>query len=118
MFNNATVTISRRGETQDPTTGYRTEGTGRMIIRDVPCYFGNTRNARSRFADGMREYVKATPSVIVADPLCVEVRPGDQATVTYQAGKQSFSQDFTVNDAIPAPGIAETHWEIDLERLK
>ena len=116
MFSNATVTITRRGETIDADTGYREAGDGEEVLTAARCVFSQNKSAgRQVNANGMREYTKPVYALLIPGYPDADLRPGDQATVTPDAGPV---QDLTLNDAVFTVGISESHWECDVDRIK
>lgn len=115
MFTNAKATITKRGDSIDDTTGYRTKETEpEVLIKDVPCVFSQRTAAKRAYADGMRDYVKPMYTMIIHGYSDLEIVSGVEAEITY-AGK---TETFTVSDAVFSPGISASHWECDLERIK
>lgn len=116
MFTNATVTITRRGASYDGDTGYREAGAGAAVLTDVRCVFSQNKSSkRAVNSGGIREYVKPSYSLLIPDESDVELKPGDQATVTPDAGPV---QTFTLDDAVHTVGVGESHWECDIATLK
>lgn len=116
MFSNATVTITRRGAGYDSDTGYREAGDGETVLSGVRCVFSQNKSAgRVSNANGLREYTKPVYSLIIPGNPDANLLPGDQATVTPDAGPE---QELTLNDAVYTVGITEDHWECDVDRVK
>lgn len=116
MFTNALVTITRRGTTIDSDTGYRETGTGTAVLSAVRCVLSQNKSAgRTVNTNGLREYTKPVYALLIPGYPSADLRPGDQADVTPDAGPE---QSFTLNDAVFSVGIMENHWECDVERVK
>lgn len=124
METNAILTLKRRGDGYDQTTGRRKAVTQKTILRDVPCVFTQPKSSgRRSYSDGIRDSVKPVYSLLIPDQHCApaasyEIAPGDQATVTIKIGRDTNERTFTVNDAILAAGYTEAHWECTIEDVK
>ncbi len=116
--NNSTISIKRRGEVIDSSTGYRSQGTQQVILQDQPCIFVITNAARQTFSSGIRELTKPTPSVVVDDVLDDEILSGDQAEITWTSGKKTFCRTFTVDSAELKTGMILSRWYLTLSRIK
>ncbi len=115
MFTNASVTITRRGDAYNAATGYRESSTATEILDAVRCTLSQGHSSpRLVNREGLRDFVKPSYSLLIPGHPDVSILPGDQAAVTPDKGP---SMTFTVNDAIPSPGIGEFHWECGIERV-
>ena len=110
MFN-ATVTVSHTGTTHDTASGYRKAGTTIAVLRDEPCLFSPERGSFSRNSDGIREFVKLSPKVIVSSDVNLSI--GMTAVVTYR----DEAVTYTVTEALPVDGFLTFDWQLSLERI-
>ena len=112
VFTNATATFYRAGDGFGA-DGLKTKGTLQAIASDVPCVFSQSRSKRSFNTEGLKEFVKSSPAVLVPD-MSFDLLPGDFADIAC-AGKTFRVK---VNDAVLTAGVAEDHWECDVEFVK
>jgi hypothetical protein len=112
VFTNATATFYRTGDSFGA-DGLKTKGAAQILAAGVSCVFSQSRSKRSFNTEGLKEFVKSSPALIAHDT-SFDLAPGDFAEVAC-AGKT-----FTVkiNDAVLTQGIAECHWECDVEFVK
>ena len=124
METNATVTIKRRGDSYNQTTGRRATTTQESLLTDAPCVFSQPKGSnRQRYQSGQRDitqpvYSLLIPQVGATDIAGITISPGDEATVTVTIGASTITQVFSIADAIPAAGYTEFHWECTIERIK
>lgn len=118
-MNNCTVTIKRKGSTIDQTTGQKTAGTERIILRDQPCIITqDSKLGRTAYASGLREYNKPIDTVIFDDVLGVEIYAGDVAVIDIQTESRVMTSAYIVSGANLSPGITSSKWFVTLERIK
>lgn len=117
LVNNATVTIRRRGEVIDDATGYRSQGDQAAAVEDAPCMFSWNTGTRQSFSEGVREFVKSAPSLVL-DDFDGEILPGDEAEVKFTTAARVDTESYTVDTADRRVGTLGTRWFLTLSRVQ
>lgn len=115
MFN-ATVTITRNGESIDQTTGRRAAETAVVILQDADCTVSQSKSSRIKHTDGIREIVKPSYALSIETYEDITIHMGDIAHITMRDA--TSTETYTINDSILSLGIRRRRWNCEIERIK
>ena len=123
MFHNASITIKRRGNPVDTTTGFRKKEEARTVVERVDCTFSQTgggkrlSGGRQGGTDHMKEVAKPAYGIIFDDYGYDEIRIGDVAIVR-QWSNRSVEKEYIVSSAELGAGIAGNKWFLEVDTAK